>query len=109
MGLPLGTMRWSLEMFPNGVPTDVQLPRPDLSKIDLPRAAAVSASGHRCSFAPHDAGKPAAIDALQALLLRCWTAMPAGKVRCTIIDPVGRGENFAAFMHLADHDEKLVD
>src|SRR5262249_43802839 len=28
--------------------------------------------------------------------------------RCTIIDPVGRGENFAAFMHLADHDESLV-
>ena len=35
--------------------------------------------------------------------------MPAGKVRATIIDAVGRGENFAAFMHLADHDEKLVD
>ena len=31
-----------------------------------------------------------------------------GKVRFTIIDPVGLGENFAAFMHLADHDEKLV-
>src|SRR5207248_9780633 len=31
-----------------------------------------------------------------------------GKVRFTIIDPVGLGENFAAFMHLADYDEQLV-
>ena len=41
-------------------------------------------------------------------MLRLLTAMPPGKVRFTIIDPVGLGENFAAFMHLADHDEKLV-
>ena len=41
--------------------------------------------------------------------MRCWTALPAGKARCTIIDPVGRGENFSAFMHLADHEEALVN
>ena len=34
--------------------------------------------------------------------------MPAGKVRFTIIDPVGLGENFAAFMHLGDYHELLV-
>ncbi len=34
--------------------------------------------------------------------------MPPGKVRFTIIDPVGLGENFSAFMHLADFDEQLV-
>ena len=41
-------------------------------------------------------------------MLRFLTGLPPGKVRFTIIDPVGLGENFAAFMHLADHDEKLV-
>ena len=108
LGLPLGTMRWTLEMFPDGVPRDVQLPRPDLAKITYP---ALLPFPHRASllYRAHDDGKAAGIDALQALLLRCWTAMPAGKVRCTIIDPVGRGENFSAFMHLADHDERLVD
>src|SRR5207253_3768249 len=55
-----------------------------------------------------DEGKARAIQALQALLLRCWTGLPPGKVRCTVIDPVGRGENFAAFMHLADHEEALI-
>ena len=34
--------------------------------------------------------------------------MPPAKVRFTIIDPVGLGENFSAFMHLADFDEQLV-
>ena len=41
-------------------------------------------------------------------MLRFLTGLPPGKVRFTIIDPVGLGENFAAFMHLADYDEKLV-
>ena len=41
-------------------------------------------------------------------MLRFLTGLPPGKVRFTIIDPVGLGENFAAFMHLADYDEQLV-
>ena len=41
-------------------------------------------------------------------MLRMLTAMPPGKVRFTILDPVGLGENFSAFMHLADYDEQLV-
>ena len=41
-------------------------------------------------------------------MLRLLTAMPPGKVRFTIFDPVGLGENFSAFMHLADFDEQLV-
>ena len=41
-------------------------------------------------------------------MLRYLTSIPAGKVRFTIIDPVGLGENFAAFMHLGDYHELLV-
>jgi hypothetical protein len=41
-------------------------------------------------------------------MLRFLTTLPPGKVRFTIIDPVGLGQNFAAFMHLADYDEALV-
>ncbi len=107
-GLPIGQMRWTLDMFPGGVPSDPQLPRPDLSKTTYP---ALLPFPQRASvlYRAHGEAKQLAIDALQALLLHCWTAMPAGKVRTTIIDPVGRGENFSAFMHLADHDEKLID
>ena len=55
-----------------------------------------------------DAGKAEAVTLLQALMLRFLTSVPPGKVRFTIIDPVGLGENFAAFMHLADYSELLV-
>jgi DNA segregation ATPase FtsK/SpoIIIE, S-DNA-T family len=55
-----------------------------------------------------DAGRRTAVDLLQVVMLRLLTAVPPGKVRFTIIDPVGLGQNFAAFMHLADYDEALV-
>jgi hypothetical protein len=55
-----------------------------------------------------DAGRTTAVHALQNLMMRYLTHLPPGKVRFTIIDPIGLGENFAAFMHLADHDEQLV-
>lgn len=55
-----------------------------------------------------DAGRGPAVQTLQALMARFLTALPPGKCRFTIIDPVGLGENFAAFMHLADFDEQLV-
>ena len=53
-------------------------------------------------------GRRRAVDVMQARMLRLLTAMPPGKVRFTIIDPVGLGDNFSAFMHLADYDEQLV-
>ncbi|MBL8797406.1 MAG: cell division protein FtsK [Planctomycetia bacterium] len=55
-----------------------------------------------------DEGRAPAVAALQAVMFRFLTALPPGKVRFTIIDPVGLGENFSAFMHLADYDEQLV-
>ena len=53
-------------------------------------------------------GRARAVDLLQSSMLRLLTAMPPSKVRFTIIDPVGLGDNFSAFMHLADFDEQLV-
>ena len=41
-------------------------------------------------------------------MTRLLTCLPPGRVRFTIIDPVGLGQNFAGFMHLADYDEALV-
>jgi DNA segregation ATPase FtsK/SpoIIIE, S-DNA-T family len=53
-------------------------------------------------------GRPRAIDSLQMVMARLLTTQPAGRVRFTIFDPVGLGQNFAGFMHLADYDEALV-
>jgi energy-coupling factor transporter ATP-binding protein EcfA2 len=53
-------------------------------------------------------GRARAIDLMQSVMLRLLTALPPGKVRFTILDPVGLGDNFSAFMNLADFDEQLV-
>lgn len=43
-----------------------------------------------------------------SILLRCLSQIPAGKVRFTLVDPVGQGQNVAALLRLADHDERLL-
>lgn len=48
------------------------------------------------------------IRTLLNVMLRLVTTFPPGKARFTIIDPVGLGQSFAGFMHLADHDPALV-
>lgn len=48
------------------------------------------------------------IATLQDVMLRLLTSIPPGKIRFTIIDPVGLGQSFAGFMHLADYEESLV-
>lgn len=55
-----------------------------------------------------ESSKGPAVSCLQALILRIITALPPGKVRLTMIDPLGLGKSFAQFMHLADYDELLV-
>ncbi len=57
----------------------------------------------------HDhAGREQALATLQATMARLLVTLPPARARFTIVDPVGLGQNFAGFMHLADFDEKLV-
>ncbi len=53
-------------------------------------------------------GRTAALAVLQASMFRLLTSLPPGHVRFTIVDPIGIGRNFGAFMHLADFDGALV-
>jgi S-DNA-T family DNA segregation ATPase FtsK/SpoIIIE len=53
-------------------------------------------------------GRDVANCSIRNVMLRLLTSLPPGKTRFTIIDPIGLGQNFSAFMHLADFDEKLV-
>jgi DNA segregation ATPase FtsK/SpoIIIE-like protein len=55
-----------------------------------------------------DDGREAAAAALRTMMFRLLTSLPPGRVRFLIIDPVGLGQNFAAFMNLTDYDEALV-
>ncbi len=92
---------------PRAIPVDPGLRALTPSAFDLPAL---------CDFPAHsslllqasDAGRAVAVQTLQAIVFRLLTSLPAGKVRFVIVDPVGLGQNFAAFMHLADYDEQLV-
>ncbi len=90
------TMRARLEQSPE--PTGpVVLP----ALLEFPR---------RCSIlleSPRE-GRQQALEALRALMMRLFTSLPPGRVRFTILDPVGLGESFAGFMHAADYQEALV-
>jgi len=46
--------------------------------------------------------------AVQALILRLLATTPPGGVRLTFIDPIGRGNNVAGFMHLKDEMPEMI-
>jgi hypothetical protein len=54
-------------------------------------------------------GHDEAIGGLNNIILRLLSTAPPGRLRFTIIDPVGLGQNFAGVMHLADYEEQLIN
>jgi hypothetical protein len=105
-GIRFGQFDVNLERIRGGISADEAL-RPATTRFTLPAMTAFPDKGSLLVKA-HSEGRAAAVRTLQAVMLRLLTAMPPGKVRFTIIDPMGLGENFSAFMHLADFDEQLV-
>ena len=82
-------------------------------RLELPQPFTVSAAlafpRGASLLVQHDrTGREQAIRILQTVMARLLTSLPAGRARFTIIDPIGLGQNFAGFMHLADHDDALV-
>ena len=53
-------------------------------------------------------GRTAALQLVNHVLLRALAAFPAGRLRLTLIDPVGLGEAFSDFLELADHEDSLL-
>ena len=107
VGVRFGEYAVDLDTLPDGTPIDARLAPREPFDFTVPAFLPFS---QKCSVVikARDQGRPAAVTALQAMMLRFLTGLPPGKVRFTVIDPVGLGENFAAFMHLADFDEKLI-
>ncbi len=83
------------------------------ARLDAARFAALPALlefPNHCSLLleyPRE-GRPQAIDALRAVMIRLFASFPPGQARFTIFDPVGLGESFAGFMHAGDYLESLV-
>jgi DNA segregation ATPase FtsK/SpoIIIE, S-DNA-T family len=104
--IQFGRVKLDLANIKNGIPQDQRLRLPQTA-VALP--ALMTLKEHPVLvLTAEDEGRRAAVDVLQSTMLRFLTAMPPGKVRFTILDPVGLGESFGSFMHLVDHDELLI-
>ncbi len=106
-GIRFGKFEVEMSQLPEGISGDRRLAEHTPDKFVLP---AFLPFPERASlvFKARGKGRAAAVDALQAVMVRLLVAIPPSKIRYTIIDPVGLGENFAAFMHLADFNEAIV-
>ncbi|HUY33479.1 MAG TPA: FtsK/SpoIIIE domain-containing protein [Pirellulales bacterium] len=82
----------------------------DIGKLPVIRQPALVTFPDQSSllFKAQGASRDRAVEIMQSAMLRLATTVPPGKVRFTVIDPIGLGQNFAAFMHLADYDEQLI-
>ncbi len=106
--LPMGQIPIDLNQLQNGVSPDVSLMESLSEPLPFLAIRAFPARANLVVSAPA-AGRTKSIEALQAGMLRLLTSLPPGSVRFTLIDPIGIGRNFGAFMHLADFDDALVN
>lgn len=97
--LPLSAVKQGVSADPRLVPPQTELQIPALMPFDEQPSMIITAEGK---------GRATAVGILKRMMLRFLTAIPAGKLRFTVIDPSALGENFANFMHLADFDEQLI-
>ena len=103
----IGETRVDLDELPGGVSPDPALMDGIATRFDFPAVLPFPDRANLLVEAPAG-GRGAALGLLQAAMFRLLTSLPPGQVRFTIVDPIGIGRNFGAFMHLADFDEALV-
>lgn len=107
LGIRLGEFTLALDDIEFGLPENEEL-IPEQTQFTLPAVLPFPTNRSMLIQASGGEERAAAVDLLQVAMLRLLTTLPPGKVRFTIIDPIGLGENFSAFMHLADYDELMV-
>jgi DNA segregation ATPase FtsK/SpoIIIE, S-DNA-T family len=101
-----GEIEVDASTIPGGLSGDVPLAK-ELLPLSLPLMLDLHDKGSLL-FQSGPEGRPQIHRAVSNILLRLLTAFPPGKVRFTFIDPVGLGQSFAGFMHLADYEEAIV-
>ena len=103
----MGTVAVELAALERGVSSDPRLMDGIAREFELPALRPFPAAANLLIETPTE-GRAAAMAVLQASMFRILTSLPPGMVRFTIVDPIGIGRDFGAFMHLADFDPALV-
>ncbi len=107
-GAKFGELKVDVKALAGALPKDARLALPGPAEFSVPVALTFPQLGSLL-IEGKESGQPAAMGALNALVLRLLAASPPGRVSFTIIDPVGLGQNFAGLMYLADYEESLIN
>jgi S-DNA-T family DNA segregation ATPase FtsK/SpoIIIE len=102
-----GTVPVQLASLPSGIAADSRLMEGVRTRFDFIGMRPFPTAANLLIETPAE-GRAAALAVLQSSMLRLLTSLPPAQVRFTIVDPIGIGRNFGAFMHLADFDGALV-
>ncbi|MBX3436632.1 MAG: hypothetical protein KF861_04010 [Planctomycetaceae bacterium] len=103
----IGEFAVDLADLDSGVPSREDL-RPPRTRFVVPARLPFPGSPSLLLETKGVEGRREAVHAMQAALLRMLTLIPPGKLRLTVLDPMGLGESFSGLMHLADFDELLI-
>jgi hypothetical protein len=101
-----GDVRIGLDRVPKGRPRDVRLLEGVPEEFVWPALLRFPERANLLVEAP-EAGRSAAMQVVQAAVMRLLTSLPPGQARLTIIDPLGLGSDFGAFLQLADYEDLL--
>lgn len=102
-----GRLEVDLTDWPHAISEDVRL-SPRTTTFGIPGSVPFPGTTSTMFKSPDVKSRDTAIQALQTMMLRMLLLVPPGKLRFTLLDPIGLGESFGGFMHLADYDELLV-
>lgn len=117
LALPLGRFKprqpFTEEHPAKSRPVEYQILRELASKLesigDLPLAYDLIGNGGLILRTEDPECREQAHLVIRNLLLRAVTALPAGMLQVTVIDPEGLGKKYSWLMHLADIDPELVN
>ncbi len=105
--LAIGSIAVTGADIPPGPPSDPRLAWAEPPCVDLPIGLHLE-SAHYLQIDCPAAHRAEGVRMLQSVLFRLVTSMPPSMIKLMLADPVGLGETFAGFMHLADYENAAV-
>ncbi len=102
-----GRLEVNVAAWATAAPKDRRLAPPETT-WSVPLSLSLPLEGS-ILFETEGGGETEAVAAINNIIFRLLSVTPPGKIRFTIFDPVGLGQNFAALMHLADYEEGCIN
>jgi len=103
----IGRVRCNVTSLPSGLPVDPRLVWTGPEQLEFPASVDFQGRGSLLIEA-NEQSRGEGLAIMQALVARVLTTIPPSQVRLTLYDPIGLGQSFAGFMHMADSDDTSI-